>query len=208
MTELVQPIVLLRSGSHEDAVRCVAEASLRAYVSAPDLPDWEAWLAGSSTKTVRRPAVVWVAGDPTHVEGEEELGVASLLGDACHQLLERHLGEAPVGVGVQPGAVDAVDAVDAERAGGSFQLCRSPLAERNARTEGGGFPVGEAQHADPSPLVHEGPEHAAEAEGLVVGMGTDDQQLCDLGQAGTGALPHAHHPSVVGMRRPRRAVAR
>lgn len=54
MTELVQPIVLLRSGSHEDAVRCVAEASLRAYVSAPDLPEWRQWLAGSFTKTVRR----------------------------------------------------------------------------------------------------------------------------------------------------------
>ena len=68
--------------------------------------------------------------------------------------------------------------------------------------------MGEAQHADPSPLVHEGAEHAAEAEGLVVGMGADDEQLCDLGQAGIGALHHAHHPSVVGMRRPRRAVAR
>ena len=45
---------MLRSGSHEDAVRCVAEASLRAYVSAPDLPEWEQWLAGSFTKTVRR----------------------------------------------------------------------------------------------------------------------------------------------------------
>ena len=54
MTELVQPIVMLRFGSHEDAVRCVAEASLRAYVSAPDLPEWEQWLAGSFTKTVRR----------------------------------------------------------------------------------------------------------------------------------------------------------
>jgi hypothetical protein len=54
MTELVQPIILLRSGSHEDAIRCVAEASLRAYVSAPDLPEWEQWLAGSFTKKVRR----------------------------------------------------------------------------------------------------------------------------------------------------------
>ena len=161
MTELVQPIVLLRSGSHEDAVRCVAEASLRAYVSAPDLPDWEAWLAGSSTKTVRRPAVVWVAGDPTHVEDEEELGVAYLLGDACHQLLECHRGEAPVGVGVRPGALHA------ESAGGTCQLLL--LGARRA------------QHPP---------------RGGVLAM------------ALAGALHHAHHPSVVGIRRPRRAVAR
>ena len=67
MVELVQSIVLLRSGSHEDAVRCVAEASLRAYVSAPDLPEWAEWLAGSFTKTVRRakPWSGWPVIPPT-----------------------------------------------------------------------------------------------------------------------------------------------
>ena len=54
MPELVQPIVLLRSGCHEDAVRCAAEVSLRAYLAAPDRPEWQEWLSGIFTKTVRR----------------------------------------------------------------------------------------------------------------------------------------------------------
>lgn len=53
-SELVQPIIVARTGSHEDAIRCVAEASLRAYLAAPDLPEWRAWLAGVFVKTVRR----------------------------------------------------------------------------------------------------------------------------------------------------------
>jgi hypothetical protein len=35
VTELVQPIVLARTGSHEDAIRCVAEASLEMPAQRP-----------------------------------------------------------------------------------------------------------------------------------------------------------------------------
>lgn len=52
--EFVQPIVLARSGCHEDAVRCAAEASVAAFDACPDLPEWGLWLSGPFTKTVRR----------------------------------------------------------------------------------------------------------------------------------------------------------
>ena len=62
--------------------------------------------------------------------------------------------------------------------------------------------------ADPSHLVHECPERGAGPEGLVVGISTGNQRLCDLGRTDVRALKRFHHPSVVGIRRPRRAVAR
>lgn len=50
----VQPIVLLRAGTHEDAVRAVALASVTAYLQTADDPAWTDWLAARFTKTVRR----------------------------------------------------------------------------------------------------------------------------------------------------------
>lgn len=53
-TDYVQPIVLLRAGTHEDAVRAAAVASVTAWVAAPDHPGWEPWLATGFAKSVRR----------------------------------------------------------------------------------------------------------------------------------------------------------
>lgn len=52
--ELVQPIAVARSGSHEDLIAAVAAASLAAYLDHGDDPAWEQWLAGRFTKSVRR----------------------------------------------------------------------------------------------------------------------------------------------------------
>jgi peptidyl-tRNA hydrolase len=71
---LVQPIVIARTGSHEDAVRCAAEASLRAYLAAPDLPEWQDWLSGIFTKTVRR-------AKPAEYEKARAVGA---LAEVCH----------------------------------------------------------------------------------------------------------------------------
>lgn len=54
MDELVQPIAVARSGSHEDLIAAVAAASLYAYLDHPQDPTWERWLAGRFTKSVRR----------------------------------------------------------------------------------------------------------------------------------------------------------
>lgn len=52
--EYVQPIALLRSGTHEDAVRAVALASVMAYALHPEEPQWDRWLSGPFAKSVRR----------------------------------------------------------------------------------------------------------------------------------------------------------
>lgn len=52
--DLVQPIVLLSAGAHEDACRAVALASVTAWLAHHEHPSWELWLAGRFTKTVRR----------------------------------------------------------------------------------------------------------------------------------------------------------
>lgn len=56
--EFIQPIALLRSGTHEDAVRAVAQASVAAYVTDPMVPSWQPWLSGRFAKTVRRAKAV------------------------------------------------------------------------------------------------------------------------------------------------------
>jgi len=61
LDEYVQPIVVSRTGTHEDAVTAAAQASLRAYLCDPDDPRWQAWLAGAFTKTVRRAKPTQVA---------------------------------------------------------------------------------------------------------------------------------------------------
>lgn len=53
-TSLVQPIVLRRSGTHENATRAAALASVTAWYKHADDPAWDAWLAQRFTKTVRR----------------------------------------------------------------------------------------------------------------------------------------------------------
>ena len=54
MADLVQPIVVLQEDDtrHEAVVRAAADASVGAYQFAH--PNWERWLAGRFTKTVRR----------------------------------------------------------------------------------------------------------------------------------------------------------
>ncbi|WP_162802075.1 peptidyl-tRNA hydrolase [Ornithinimicrobium murale] len=52
--DLVQPIVLLDAGTHEDACRAVALASVTAWLTHHEHPSWGPWLAGRFTKTVRR----------------------------------------------------------------------------------------------------------------------------------------------------------
>lgn len=54
--EFVQPIAVSRTGSHEDVVRAVALASVTAYMNTGDryARNWNDWLAGPFTKSVRR----------------------------------------------------------------------------------------------------------------------------------------------------------
>lgn len=53
-TDFVQPIALLRAGTHEDAVRAVALASVTAYVQTSDDPAWHPWITRRFAKSVRR----------------------------------------------------------------------------------------------------------------------------------------------------------
>lgn len=52
--DLVQPIVLLSRGTHADACRGAALASVTAWLAHHEHPSWEPWLSGWFTKTVRR----------------------------------------------------------------------------------------------------------------------------------------------------------
>jgi peptidyl-tRNA hydrolase len=53
-TRFVQPIMLQRSGSHEDAVTAAALASVLAYTATAEDPSWEPWIGGRFAKSVRR----------------------------------------------------------------------------------------------------------------------------------------------------------
>lgn len=53
-TGLLQPIVVRRTGTHEDMVTAAARASVAAWMACPEDPAWEPWLAGSFGKSVRR----------------------------------------------------------------------------------------------------------------------------------------------------------
>lgn len=70
-TGLLQPIVVRRTGSHEDMVTAAARASVAAWMACPDDPAWEPWLAGSFGKSVRR-------ARPVEVEKAREFMVASV----------------------------------------------------------------------------------------------------------------------------------
>ena len=55
----VQPIVVAKTGHHQDTVLCAAQASVGVWFQSHDsspfpLANYEAWLAGPFTKTVRR----------------------------------------------------------------------------------------------------------------------------------------------------------
>lgn len=51
---IVQPILLDKTGSHEDSLLAAALASVQVHQGNPTYPTYEPWLAGSFTKTVRR----------------------------------------------------------------------------------------------------------------------------------------------------------
>lgn len=70
-TGLLQPIVVRRTGTHEDMVTAAARASVAAWLSCPEDPAWEPWLAGSFGKSVRR-------ARPVEVEKAREFMVASV----------------------------------------------------------------------------------------------------------------------------------
>lgn len=108
VTELVQPIVLARTGSHEDAIRCVAEASLRSYLAAPEMPEWQEWLSGIFTKTVRR---------ARPAEYEKARGAGALC--EVHYGGASALGFAPAPAGTLPKAIAAlqVSGTELERSG-------------------------------------------------------------------------------------------
>ncbi len=144
--------------------------------------------------------MVGVGGDPPVVEGEQQFGVARLVDDVADQLLDRHPAQLPVGIGVQ------LDVLDAEDRRGRLQLGGSPLPERSCRSivEGGGLPVGEAQHPDPGRLVDEGGQHAACTEGLVVGVGEHREQLRNPRQAGGRWTRRYHGTRPAGLEDPGR----
>lgn len=77
---LVQPLVVLRSGSHHDAIRCVAEVSLRAYLASPERPEWGQWLSGIFTKSVRRAKAGELARLAPGAAAEVRHGDAAALG--------------------------------------------------------------------------------------------------------------------------------
>ena len=86
-TEYVQPIVVLRSGTHEDAVRAVALASVLAWVNTamrkdsnpeamPGVANWQPWLAGRFAKSVRRAKAGQFAALVPHASSVVECGDA------------------------------------------------------------------------------------------------------------------------------------
>lgn len=73
---LLQPIVVRRTGTHEDMVVAAARASVAAWLADPENPAWTPWLAGSFGKSVRR-------ARPVEVEKVREFMLASVkVGDA------------------------------------------------------------------------------------------------------------------------------
>jgi hypothetical protein len=81
-TEWVQPILLARAGTHEDAIEAAARASVLAFRDDYDTgnPAWAAWLADRFTKTVRRASTshFTLAGDEAtgHAESGDAAAVA------------------------------------------------------------------------------------------------------------------------------------
>ena len=54
-TGYVQPIAILKTGSHWATIKAAAAASVLAFLNDPEpAPEWDTWLAGAFTKSVRR----------------------------------------------------------------------------------------------------------------------------------------------------------
>jgi SAM-dependent methyltransferase len=124
--------------------------------------------------------VVGVAGDATIVEDEERSGVdgAGGAGDV--------VGEPCGGLGgkVAVEVVEKLDVGDAEDGAGGGELVGADGGELTGdAVEGGGFAVGEAEHADATAGVGEGGEDGAEAEGFVAGVGAYDEHAGHRRQA-------------------------
>lgn len=60
--ELIQPIIVPRSGTHEGIIMAVARASYLAYATSPQSPTWRQWLAEAPAKSVRKVKA------PSHVD--------------------------------------------------------------------------------------------------------------------------------------------
>lgn len=50
----VQPIIVTKTGNHQDVIAAAAVASFLAKTQTPNAPEWTPWLATNFTKTVRR----------------------------------------------------------------------------------------------------------------------------------------------------------
>src|SRR5580704_10540776 len=77
--DLVQPLVALRSGSHEQVVVAAARASVRAWLASTEDPNWEVWLAGRFIKSVRRARPAEFVRVAAEAIACEEVGEAKVL---------------------------------------------------------------------------------------------------------------------------------
>lgn len=77
---MVQPIAVLKTGTHWATIKAAAAASALAYLTEPTPgPEWEAWLGGPFAKSVRRAdqrALVQVRQSVPHVEVQMHGAVA------------------------------------------------------------------------------------------------------------------------------------
>ena len=85
----IQPIAVTRTGSHEEMVVAAASASIMVYASLRDRPEWDVWLSGPFTKSVRRgtagqwerAAALETAGPPIRVGEAAAVGFVPCLQD-------------------------------------------------------------------------------------------------------------------------------
>lgn len=112
---LIQPIVVRRSGSHEQMVIAAARASVAAWIAAPDLPCWDEWLAGSFAKTVRRARPVEIEKIRPHALASAAVGDPETYAEAF-ALAPCHTSDLPREVSKLQ-----VSGTDAPREGWSFQ---------------------------------------------------------------------------------------
>lgn len=105
--DLVQPIVVARTGTHEHVVTAVAAASVAAWLDTSANADWEVWLSGRFTKTVRRPK------KNSHLDTLTGAASDVTVGDA------RAVAFTPVTYDAMPAAIRRmrVDGCDHERTG-------------------------------------------------------------------------------------------
>lgn len=138
MPDLVQCIAVARSGTHEQVVRAVAAASVRAWLTSPDDPAWAAWLSGRFVKSVRRgrPAELArarpLAASEVHVGDAVALGFAPTLPDGMPKVLAKM----------------QVSGTDMERTGNWGEVTAGPLLVQNPLVEmSTGKTAAQAAHA-------------------------------------------------------------